>query len=602
MNYVTFKSFKIILFFFYIFKVSAQESPNFIIVVLDDQGWTGTSVQMDDLIPDSKSDFHITSALESLALKGMTFSQGYAPAPKCSPSRASILTGKTPARNNFTTTDNAIATGKILIEPTIVTALDGNEITYAEWFKTTGLNYRTAHFGKWHQGTNTASSPSSNGFDFSDGSTSNNDGNQGGTIQTDPKKILELTNKSIQFIKDAVSDNVPFVLQLSHYSVHTDVEAKQATINLYNDATQRPLGIRHNNVEYAAMTEDSDNGINLLLTEITNLGLDNNTYIIFVSDNGGQMNLTDNSPLSFGKTFIKEGGIRVPFIIKGPNVLQNIKNPVAIVGYDLFPTMAELSGSSVSLPANLDGQSIVPLLLGNSFTREKPIYFHSPHYDNNANKKPSSALVDGTNKLMVNYETGKIELFDLVIDIGETTDVSTSQAIYARELTIKLRDYLKEVNASMPTLDPTYSSFSGSDLDVDADGLDDSWEFRELLSYTFKANDDPDNDGKTNLEEYTDGTDPYVNEEALSLLDLHNLESQISIYPNPAIKSIKIKIKSNFDISKISEISMYSIDSKLVYRSKIFVEDINLNNLAKGIYLVKIITNNYQVIKKVVIE
>ena len=583
-------------------SIFAQTPPNFVIVVLDDQGWTGTSVQMDGSIEDSKSDFYITASLESLALKGMTFSQGYAPAPKCSPSRASILTGKSPARNNFTNTDNNIATGKILIEPIIKTTLDGNEITYAEWLKSAGLNYRTAHYGKWHQGNNIASSPASNGFDFSDGSTGNNDGNQGGIVQTDPKKILELTNKSIQFIKDAVTDGVPFALQLSHYAVHTDIEAKQETINLYNDVSQRPLGIRHKNVEYAAMTEDTDDGIELLLTEITNLGLDSSTYIIFVSDNGGQLNLTDNLPLSFGKSFITEGGIRVPFIIKGPNVSQNSRNSEAIVGYDLFPTIAELSGSSASLPLNIDGQSIVPLLRGNSFTREKPIYFHSPHYDNNQNKKPRSAIVDGKNKLIVNYETGTFELFDLSTDIGESTDLSNSEGVYTRKLTIQLRDYLKEVNASMPTLDFTNASFSGTGLDVDSDGLDDSWEFKELLSYTFGANDDPDNDGKTNLEEYVNGTDPYVNQEVLNNLNFNDLQSSISVYPNPAKKMIKLSVKNTLDTSDISDIKIYATNFKLVYYSKGFVEDINVSGFTKGIYYLKIIFNTHQVTKKIIFE
>ena len=583
-------------------SIFAQTPPNFVIVVLDDQGWTGTSVQMDGSIEDSKSDFYITASLESLALKGMTFSQGYAPAPKCSPSRASILTGKSPARNNFTNTDNNIATGKILIEPIIKTTLDGNEITYAEWLKSAGLNYRTAHYGKWHQGNNIASSPASNGFDFSDGSTGNNDGNQGGIVQTDPKKILELTNKSIQFIKDAVTDGVPFALQLSHYAVHTDIEAKQETINLYNDVSQRPLGIRHKNVEYAAMTEDTDDGIELLLTEIINLGLDSSTYIIFVSDNGGQLNLTDNLPLSFGKSFITEGGIRVPFIIKGPNVSQNSRNSEAIVGYDLFPTIAELSGSSASLPLNIDGQSIVPLLRGNSFTREKPIYFHSPHYDNNQNKKPRSAIVDGKNKLIVNYETGTFELFDLSTDIGESTDLSNSEGVYTRKLTIQLRDYLKEVNASMPTLDFTNASFSGTGLDVDSDGLDDSWEFKELLSYTFGANDDPDNDGKTNLEEYVNGTDPYVNQEVLNNLNFNDLQSSISVYPNPAKKMIKLSVKNTLDTSDISDIKIYATNFKLVYYSKGFVEDINVSGFTKGIYYLKIIFNTHQVTKKIIFE
>ena len=497
------------LFFFN--QVSAQ-SPNFVIIVVDDQGWTGSSVQMDPAISDSKSDFYITPEMESMAQAGMTFSQGYAPAPKCAPSRASILTGRTTARNNFTSTDNDIATGKILIEATTETALDGADTTYAEWLKSTGLNYRTAHFGKWHLGNAATSSPSSNGFDFNDGNTNNSNGNQGGTVQTDPKKIFDLTNRSINFIQDAVNDGVPFLLQLSHYAVHNDVEARQETIDLYNDPTQRPLGAIHTNKEYGAMTEDTDDGIGQLLAEITNLGLDSNTYIILISDNGGQINLTDNTPLSFGKTFLFEGGIRVPFIIKGPNITSDSYNTEAVVEYDLFPTIAELTGSTLALPANIDGQSLVPLFTGNTFNRVAPIYFHSPHYDMNPNKTPRSAVVDGQYKLLVTYETGNISLYDLSADIEETNDVSSSQANITQDLRVKLRDHLKAVNATMPRLDPSHANFSGTETDADADGLDDTWEFRELLSYTYGPNDDPDNDGDNNLTEFTNGTDPYTAE------------------------------------------------------------------------------------------
>jgi arylsulfatase A len=500
----------LLLFFFN--QVSAQ-SPNFVIIVVDDQGWTGSSVQMDATISGSKSDFYVTPEMESMSQAGMTFSQGYAPAPKCAPSRASILTGRTTARNNFTSTDNDIATGKILIEGTTETALDGADTTYAEWLKSTGLNYRTAHFGKWHLGSAASSSPSSNGFDFNDGNTNNSNGNQGGTVQVDPKKIFDLTNRSISFIQDAVNDGVPFLLQLSHYAVHNDVEARQETIDLYNDPSQRPLGILHTNIEYGAMTEDTDDGIGQLLAEITNLGLDSNTYIVLISDNGGQIgNLTDNSPLSFGKTFLFEGGIRVPFIIKGPNITANSYNTEAVVEYDLFPTIAELTGSPLALPANIDGQSLVPLLTGNTFNRVAPIYFHSPHYDMNPNKTPRSAVADGQYKLMVTYETGNISLYDLSADIGETNDISASQVNITQDLCIKLRDHLKEVNATMPTLDPSHANFSGAEPDVDNDGLDDAWEFRELLSYTYGPNDDPDNDGDDNLTEFTNGTDPYVAE------------------------------------------------------------------------------------------
>ena len=501
------------LLLFWITQAFAQE-PNFVIIVVDDQGWTGSSVQMDTTISGSKSDYYVTPELESMAQAGMTFSQAYSPSPKCSPSRNSILTGKSTARSNFTNTDNNIATGKILIEPQSNTSLDGAETTYAEWLKSTGLNYRTAHFGKWHQGNANTSSPSSNGFDFSDGATNNSNGNQGGTIQADPKKIFDLTNKSISFIQDAVNDGVPFLLQLSHYAVHSDVEARQATVDLYNTPSQRPPGTIHTNAEYGAMTEDTDDGIGQLLAEISNLGLDSNTYIIFVSDNGGQMNLTDNSPLALGKTFISEGGIRVPFIIKGPNITSNSYATETVVAYDLFPTIAELTGSTMALPANMDGQSLVPLLTGNTFNRTAPIYFHSPHYDNNPNKKPRSAVVDGQYKLMVDYETGNFSLYDLSTDIGESNDITASQPNIEEDLRIQLRDYLKEVNASMPSLDPSHSNFSGAELDIDADGLEDEWEFRELLSYAYGPNDDPDNDGDDNLTEFTNDTDPYVAETA----------------------------------------------------------------------------------------
>jgi len=609
MNYSKMKNFKLykllflgFLFFIYLNQLSAQ-SPNFVIIVLDDQGWTGSSVQMDAGIPGSKSDFYHTPKTELIAQSGMIFSQGYAPAPKCAPSRASILTGRTTARNNFTNTDNNIATGKILIETTTNISLNETDTTYAEWLKNTGLNYRTAHFGKWHLGNSKASSPSNNGFDFNDGSTNNSDGNQGATIQADPKKIFDLTNRSISFIQDAVTDNVPFLLQISHYAVHSDIEARQATINLYNDPLQRPLGILHTNKNYAAMTEDTDDGIGKLLAEITNLGLDNNTYIIFVSDNGGQSgNLTDNTPLYFGKTFLYEGGIRVPFIIKGPKISSNSYNTEAVVEYDLFPTIAELTGSTMPLPSNIDGQSLVPLLTGNTFNRTEPIYFHSPHYDMNPNKTPRSALVDGKHKLLVDYETGNTYLYDLSKDVGESNDLSASLPQLTLDLCIKLRDHLKTVNAAMPTLDPSNAIFSGTSPDVDADGLDDAWEFRELLSYTYGPNDDPDNDGDDNLTEFKNGTDPYKAPLTAIIEGSSDLEIIINLYPNPTRKSFNLKLSDELIQKKVKAIRIISSESKIMYSSNKYEETIQIDNYRKGVYLIQINFEKNQITKKLFIN
>ena len=154
------------------------------------------------------------------------------------------------------------------------------------------------------------------------------------------------------------------------------------------------------------MTKDLDNGIGLILAEIDNLGIGGNTYVIFMSDHGSSNGMSNNSPLQRGKNFLYEGGIRVPFIVKGPNITAGSSCDEPIIGYDLFPTIGELADNSVDLPSVLEGQSLVPLFEQQSFSRNNPFYFHSPHYATNQAKTPISALVDGNYKIIVEYETG----------------------------------------------------------------------------------------------------------------------------------------------------------------------------------------------------
>lgn len=485
-------------------SIAFGQDPNFIIIVLDDQGWTGTSIPMISADNTTKSDYYLTPALESLASEGMVFSQGYASAPKCAPSRASLLTGKSTARNHFTSTDNDIKENVPLIEGLTELEIDHTQITYAEWLKSTNKNYRTAHIGKWHLGRGTNAHPENNGFDYSDGTTSNSDGNNGdGIVQDDPKMIFDLTNRSINFIENAIEDNVPFALQLSHYAVHNDIEAREETINKYKDLVKGNL---HDDESYAAMTEDTDDGISQLLTAIKDLNIEDNTYIFFVSDNGGQMTFTDNFPLKHGKTFIFEGGIRVPFIVKGPNIEGGTYCNKPVILYDIFPTIADLTNHNVPLPTNIDGESFAKSLQGENDSRERPLYFHSPHYDQNPNKTPRSAIIDHNFKLIVEYETGNVLLYNLDNDISEDVNLSENEPEITASLKLKLKQYLKEVNATMPSLNPATNIGSGNDLDND--GLDDAWEIRELLSFHFNASDDPDNDGFTNLEEFNASTDP----------------------------------------------------------------------------------------------
>ena len=255
-------------------------SPNFIFILADDQGWNGTSLQMMNNDSLSKSDYHETPNLEALASKGMKFSNAYAAAPVCAPSRYGIQFGQTPARLSLIrvgmNTDH-INHKKIKSIPKAL-----KEINSA---------YRTAHFGKWGMG----SDPSTFGYDESDGPTKNKDGGfvnnkkqWNNTISDDPKQIFSLTNKAIDFIQKNVKEEQPFYLQISHYAVHASLQMRQKSLNKYEEKTK---GKYQKNAGFAAMTEDLDKGLGLLLESIENLGISDNTYIIYMSDNGSVPNI-----------------------------------------------------------------------------------------------------------------------------------------------------------------------------------------------------------------------------------------------------------------------------------------------------------------------
>lgn len=569
---------------FFVLAVMAMTAlkaqPNFVVILADDLGWTGTSVQMLANDPDTKSDFYHTPNLESLAQNGMVFSQAYAPASKCTPTRASLLTGKTPARNKTTITGSGLTTGRLLIPAANDPEINSNDTTLAEWLKNSGQNYRTAHYGKWHLGNN---GPAAHGFDESDGNTSNSDGDTGNTVaQSDPKRIFEITNKAINFIQSAKNDSVPFYVQLSHYAVHTAIEAQQATIDLYNDPGSRPAGSRHTDPEYAAMTEDLDTGIGMLLEAISNMGLDSNTYIIFSSDNGASRGMSTNEPLSRGKTFVYEGGVRVPFIIKGPNIAANSRSEEAIVLYDLYPTFANLSGSGQALPDLLDGKDLTPYFLGTNTNPAQPIYFHSPHYESIAAKTPRSTIVEGNYKLMADYETGDFFLFDLNTDISERNDLSTMLTANEFDLRVKLRDYLREVEARMPALDPTHANFSGTGNDVDDDGLPDDWEFVNMLTYAYGPNDDPDNDGINNLDEYNNGTDPY----SLTTSIPEALVAEVKLFPNPGQDYVQVEL-GELEKDFISY-QLYDLEGRVMRKGEQLFESISTVDLARGRYYLRI--------------
>jgi arylsulfatase A len=351
------------------------------------------------------------------------------------------------------------------------------------------------------------------------------------------------------------------------------------------------LGRRHKNPEYGAMLQDLDAGINKLLNKIKELNITENTYIIYIGDNGAGGN---NSPLKGGKSSTQEGGIRVPFFISGPGIAANSYQAQPVIAYDLFPTIASLAtNGSAILPHLLDGISLLPLLkpqLNLPFNRnQQELVFHCPHF--NPNTFPQSAWIDKDYKLLVDYEADKIQLFDLKKDISETTDLSSLFPAKARELTVKLRDYFKMVNARMPSLNKSYSKFTGTVDDLDKDSLPDIWEFKELLTTAFIGADDPDKDGISNWNEWKAKTDPYISNSTTPNKEIQLPANLFRVVENPFRDDISLEF---LNIPKHSNVELLLFDLqgkqwlRELYSGYETVKRIASKNLSSGTYLLRV--------------
>jgi len=290
------------------------------------------------------------------------------------------------------------------------------------------------------------------GYDISDGPTNNGEGGGRGSggpaAKEDPKLIGYLTERTCRFMAECSSEKKPFYVQLSHYAVHLAVYYKQATLDR---VAKRQKGNLHNIAEFAAMTEDMDTGIGRVLDKIKDLGLEDSTYIIFMSDNGGRTNIpgfeTDNLnlPLRNGKGNMYEGGIRVPFTVSGPGIQAGSISHVPVSGVDLLPTITDLAGQQLQHD-NLDGGSLKSLLNGQSETVKRNNDFLIFHHA--VIRKPQSAILQGDYKLVKTWKENKLELFDLSKDLGETQDLSNKLPEKTEELHKQMVAYLDKVNAA----------------------------------------------------------------------------------------------------------------------------------------------------------
>lgn len=419
--------------------------PNFVVLMAEAQGWAQTSVLMDDRVPESRSRVFSTPALERLARSGMRFTYGYALSPRCTPSRAALFTGRGPAALRMTYVGAGREGGPVrtaLIPPEPLLEMPTGEVTVGELLKDAG--YTTAHFGKWHVGR---TDPARHGFDASDGPTSN--GGPDNVASPNPKQAYGMTERGIAFMQKAKSAGKPFYLQLSHYPNQ-----------------ERKEGSRPGRDSAKADADEIDKTFGLLLDGIERLGLTGTTYIFYTADHGGQGRGT-NAPLSGGKGSVLEGGLRVPFLISGPGIAGDVCSRVPATACDILPTIAELAGVRTTLPAGVEGGSLVPVLrdpAGRGAVRRprEELVFHFPHYDL-GNGGPATALLLGGFKLIRNYETKQTRLFEFEKDPGESRDLAASMPGKAAELGQRLDAYLKAVSAQMARPNPDYDPSKAPD-------------------------------------------------------------------------------------------------------------------------------------------
>ena len=433
--------------------------PNVVLILADDLGWSDLGCY--------GNTWHETPHLDRLAASGMRFTNGYAACPVCSPTRASLMTGKYPARLHLTDwlPGRGDRPAQKLLRPAIVQQLPLEEITIAEALQPAG--YISASIGKWHLGAEPFW-PEKQGFAVNLGGTQTGSPPGGyfnfktpSLSAATPDEYLtdRLTAEAVNFIRE--NKERPFFLYLPHYAVHIPMQAKTALLAKY-EAKPRDGG-PHANAIYAAMLESLDASVGRVVQTLTELNLTEQTIVIFTSDNGGlsvkegpQTPATSNAPLRAGKGFLYEGGIRTPWIVAWPGKIAAqavCDRPISSV--DLYPTLLELAGVQPAAAQIIDGASFTPLLKLAGDYKRAPLFWHYPHYANQG-LVPGGMIRDGRYKLIEFFETGALELYDLETDVSEQQDLSDEMPDRTRALHQQLVVWRKSVDAQSMSPNPDY--------------------------------------------------------------------------------------------------------------------------------------------------
>jgi len=447
---------------------SNAQKPNVLLIFVDDLGWADLGCY--------DSTFYDTPNIDALSASGIKFTNAYSACPVCSPTRAALMTGKAPQRVGIT---------QWIPQPSPV-HLPHSEVTIGETFKEAG--YQTGYMGKWHlgekddqlpdhhgfdviQGVNRAGQPANYFFpfkgrqregihywdvpDFEDGSD--------GDYLTD-----KLTNKAIDFIKQPREQ--PFFLCLAHYAVHTPIQVPKETEQTYGRKRKQLFGEsetpilehkfdtvargRQDNAKYAAMMKNLDDNTGRLMDALKKAGLEDDTIVVFTSDNGGHCHLkkkpgfTCNLPLRSGKGWTYEGGIRIPAIVSWKDKIAPTTSDIPMITMDLYPTLLDLAGLSLKPEQHLDGLSLKSAMEAKpeKALTERFVAWSYPHRHGSGHR-PSDAIREGFWKLISNREDKSKELYNLKNDLGEQTNLIEQHPEKAEQLSAKLDEWLEQTNS-----------------------------------------------------------------------------------------------------------------------------------------------------------